>query len=420
MKMNKKAGIFLLAFAAEWCLLTWFRNEAGYILSPVLLLLANFVMGYYFLQLNKTEYPALKQPAVTMNPWIIFVAGFVLTGIQGLVLVHQNPLLIRNSDVNFLINEIYVKRFVNGEPVYAPYTGFNYGTFTPNYLPFHWLPFCISFVTGFDERYVVLMVMYAAIAYYFKHLRKQQCPAIELYIKAAFPFVIVCSIFIKQGKDFANTVELLLSSYYLILALSLFTKGYLPKIIGLTLTFLSRYILLFWLPVLAWIEFWNDKKKMLLLALGFAASVFIFFILPFVLRQPGMLAGISDLYSKGALGEWDGQDWQQPGDRPFQLFQGNGFASWVYTFGGGTLIEKINLMKVLLFLFSGITSLTLILLRVKMFKQIPARVYSLFSLKISVVVFLSFVVIPYTYLFWTVLFLSMAMVLYIPFSGEEQ
>ncbi len=419
-RMSKDVKIFLLAFLAEWGLLVWFRNDFGFIAGPLLLLLSNFIMAYYFLKINKTVSAQNTIGNDFQKLWLIYIAGVIITGVFGVSLILQNPPLIENSDIGFLINEVYVKRFVNGESVYSPYSGFNYGQFTPNYLPFHWLPFCISYLLGFDQRYIVLAFLFLSIAYYYYHLGKMNHSRFDFWVKCILPFALVLSIFLKQGKDFANTVEILLSSYYLFLALSLFSKGNFPKIMGITFTFLSRYILLFWLPVLALNEWMNNKKRMLILLAACILSVFLFFVLPFVLRQPDMVSQIGNLYVKASVGEWDGQAWQKPGDKPFQLFQGTGFASWVYEFTDGTLVNKIERINKLLFLFSGGTMLLLLFLRLKWLQKIPSQIYALFSLKISIVVFLSFVVIPYVYLFWTVLFISLAMVLNTPLYRDEE
>jgi hypothetical protein len=108
-------------------------------------------------------------------------------------------------------------------------------------------------------------------------------------------------------------------------------------------------------------------------------------------------------YDIAALGEWKGQSWQAAGDPPYQLFQGYGFASWVYMFYPATMLEtKIHFLKNLLLL---VMILNVVFGLVYLWKYRPDMSSLPALLIITLGVFFSFVLVPYNYLYWNVLFL---------------
>jgi hypothetical protein len=130
------------------------------------------------------------------------------------------------------------------------------------------------------------------------------------------------------------------------------------------------------------------------------------FIIPFLINTPDMFVGFNGAYMTAAIGEWDGQAWQKPGDEPFQLFRGLGLASWYYKFYPGTLEQKISaLQKTMLYVSMGAVVL-LWLLRNKIGKVLPANIFSLLALKFVLTLFYAFMIIPYNYLNWVPVILS--------------
>ena len=82
---------------------------------------------------------------------------------------------------------------------------------------------------------------------------------------------------------------------------------------------------------------WLSDRRRLFKELGLVLLLIgAFYIIPFLLKDPSIFINGNSSYDVAALGEWDGQSWQAPGDRPLQLFQGLGFASWAYNSFSGT------------------------------------------------------------------------------------
>ena len=202
-----------------------------------------------------------------------------------------------------------------------------------------------------------------------------------------------------------HTIEILILAYYLLLGVSLFSRNLLAQAFGLVLPTLSRYALVFWLPV----HFLNmlPKQRKRFFQLGFLfVGMVLLILIPFLLQEPNMFVGFNNAYAKSALREWSGQSWQQPGDKPFQLYRGLGLASWYYEFYVGTLLEKINAIKQHLFIVSALVIFLLLVVFRFVQSTIPSNLYSLLALKFSLTLFYAFMIIPYNYLNWVPIMLS--------------
>lgn len=405
----KDHRLVLVVFAIELLHFFFFRKDLEFIFSPLLFLGCGGF--YYFYLINKPQLFYLEKSNETKARipfWHYMLLAFLFIGVFVFTqyLINTYPIDVKDSDIIPLIMKVYVERFVQGASVYAPFTGFNYGTFVPNYMPFHWLPFVLSAITSLDPRMVHSLVFCVALLALLYRNYKVSVKPNEFIWKAILPFVFYFLILIKQGKDYAVTVELVIAAYYVLLGLSLFSSSKFFQVIAMGMALLSRYSLVFWLPVWALVKFLYQRKTAFILFGGLALFVCLFYIFPFVWPNPEVLQKGSNLWVDAALNEWDGQDWQPIGDRPFQLFQGLGFASWFQQFYPGTLTEKLIACKNAL-IASGI--LGMFFLAVARFKnqQTEQRLFLLLSLKLSLSIFYAFVFIPYVYLYWVPLCLSL-------------
>ncbi|MFN4972099.1 MAG: hypothetical protein ACK5GX_03625 [Bacteroidota bacterium] len=337
----------------------------------------------------------------------VFTIGFILSVccvVYASYVFAANPIDISKSDILPLLKEVYYTRLVSGEFVYNRVHGYDYVNWVPNYLPMHWLPFVPAFYFGFDPRYIPLFFFLAVQFLYLNYLSRLNLSAIEKYIKASIPYLLVFVIAIKQKSSFAHTVELLIAGYYLLVAYGLTTRNKALLITGISCALLSRYALLFFIPIHLIYEW---KRGTFSFAVKTYAAVFccilLVYVLPFLTVQPGVFLEGASAYDVAALGEWKGQSWQNPGDLPYQIFQGYGMAAWYYTVAGSNqLLAGITALKYSLFLVmvSSICMYTLSI-RIRQFfsNNLTALLYTL------LVLFFLFVPVPYNYLYWNILFL---------------
>ena len=413
--MNKKFTYLYIAFALELLLIFYLKNVFEFIISPIIIMGAGIFLSvypYFILKHNKSSFLEENEPKKLISKSnfntivLLFIGLSLITIIVANFVIIKNPIVVTQSDIIPFINEVFVNRFMDNEIVYAPYTGFNYGTFTPGYLPLHWFPFVICKYLNIKFQWIVVIIFLIACAIYTVVLYNNIKNKFWLIINCILPFILLFSIYLKNTRTSVQSIEVMILGYYLILTISLFSKNVLIKSLGLILPLLSRYSFLFWLPIYFYNLLRKSFKTFLLVSIILSIMILLFFIVPFVLPIPEMLKSFNANYTTSILGEWKGQSWQAPTDRPFQLFQGLGFASWFYQFGNGSLLDRIMLNKNILFIMSILSSFAIIVLQPKIRKVIGANMFSLLTLKFMLTIFYAFIMIPYDYLNWLPLIVS--------------
>jgi len=399
--MKKLNLRILIPVLIIWLNLIWFPNKAGMWLSPIILLGA---IGYLIHALiSKQEPNKLKNQKLHPTVyWSVFVLLSVILLLWCGYLFDKHPIDIAKSDIIPLIKEIYYTRLVRGEFVYATVYGYDYKVWTPNYLPMHWMPFCIAFYNHFDPRYTAVISFLIAQLAYAYYLKKNAFSIGETFLKLALPFSMAYSILYKQPDTFVHNIEFLIVAYYVVLAVGLINNNRFLQWLGISSALLSRYFVAFYLPLDAWLNNIFKEKKQYVVYVGVGVAMLLLYFIPFVWHDPTIFFKGANGYDKAALGEWDGQSWQAKGDLPFQLFRGYGFASWFYVLSQGELLEKIKLLKLTMFLSICVGWIVCIF----SFKSIQSKpVIKTSCLIIIITLFNSFILVPYNYLFWNVLFL---------------
>jgi hypothetical protein len=402
------------AFAAELLLIIFLRNETGHLISPILIVGSGCFLAVFPVLLEKKNKGYLikeEQNEAAGNipyPWVLTLMLATIYAAWSGWIFYKNPLNINNSDILPFIKEVYLVRLQQGIPVYSSFTGFNYGTFTPSYLPAHWAPFIIPYLLHIDFRWICVAVFIGANLVFGKYVWKRD-QTVSGRVKMVLPYLLVFSIYIKQVRDAAHTIEIMVVGYYLLLGISIFSRQAFNKAGGVLLPLLSRYSFLFWLPVYA-ITLFVSNKKIFFRTAAWGTLLLAVIFLPFIIQTPEMYKDFNGNYLSGVINEWQGQPWQKPGAKPFQLFQGMGFASWFYEFYSGDLPAKIVAIRTtLLWVSAGLmVSLTVIFFRLK--NTIGQSLFALLSLKLSLTFFYAFIMVPYIYLNWVPLIISVLII----------
>lgn len=414
--MSKKNTLYLfVAFLLELIILFFLKNELEFIVSPIIfsgagLFLAIFPYFVLKKEANAFNYVSKKIDLEYCISKKNVFAYFIILIVASILLAHHtislHPLNINQSDIIPFIDEVFVKRFINDEYVYSNYSGFNYGTFTPGYLPFHWGPFLLSKLIHLNYQWVSTIVFLLACSVYLFYLIKHIQNNRWLLLNVSLPFLVLFLIYLKSGGSGVQSIEVLVLGYYLLLSISIFSKSLFVKSVGIVFPLLSRYSFLFWIPVYFYNLLKSNLKIFLLVSVIVTSIVLLFFVIPFVLPNPEILLKMNANYITSTVEEWNGQSWQAPTDRPFQLFQGIGFASWFYKFGSGSLVSKIELTKTFLFAISSIVMLLLVVFYTKIREIIDKDLFSLLALKLMLTIFYALIMIPYDYLNWVPIIIS--------------
>ncbi|MCF8253584.1 MAG: hypothetical protein K9I36_04100 [Bacteroidia bacterium] len=416
--MKNKVNYLYIAFLLELVFLFYRKNELGVYLSPLFFTGAGLFLAIFPYFLQKKSKPELAELFLETNGERIqitrgnlriiagvFVLFVIVFGIWLGYFIRQFPIDVNQSDIIPFIEDIFLKRWDQGIPVYSTYEGFGYGAFHPNYMPLHWMSFLVSYYGGFDHRWMLYIIYSLSVFIYLYVLLLNFSSWKRIVFLLFLPFLLVFSILESQGKDAVHTVEIIILGFYLILGLSIFSRNYLVQAFGLLLPLLSRYSFVFWLPVhfISWIK--TDGKRFIWVSV-FGAILLGVFLVPFIISSPDMFEGFNSNYMIAAMREWGGQSWQQPGDNPFQLFHGIGFAAWFYNLYPGPLEARISALMTTLKFTSLFSMIGLMLLTPRIKKVLSANMFSLLSLKFILTLFYAFVTIPYLYLNWVSLIIS--------------
>lgn len=399
--MKIKAAVFFLALLTVYMLVLDSRFIHP-LINPLLLLGFTWALIAILQRQGSAEYESEGSSRKQL-----FAVGFLLSACcvaYASFIFTANPIDISKSDILPLLKEVYYKRLVSGEFVYNRVYGYDYVDWVPNYLPMHWLPFVPAFYFGFDPRYVPLFFFLAAQIIYLNYLSRLHLSFIEKCIKACIPYLLLLVIAIKQTGSFAHTVELLIAGYYLLVAYGLTMRSKALLAVGISCALLSRYAIVFFIPIHLLYEWkqgsWSFAVKTYIAVF---CCVILVYVLPFLSVQPGLFLEGASAYDVAALGEWKGQSWQNPGDLPYQVFQGYGMAAWYYTLAGSNhLLAGIKALKYSLLLVMLVSVCTYALsTRIRQFfnGNLLALLYAM------LVLFFLFVPVPYNYLYWNILFL---------------
>ncbi len=400
--MTKNQITIGIPLVVYFVLLLWHPGFLGTYFSPLVYVIATAFLCYRLLSNTDKQESNLKQPNSPNKLLVLIWFGLVtITLFWTFYIYASHPIDIAKSDIIPLLKEIYYTRFIRGEFVYAIVNGYDYVYWTPNYLPMHWMPFVPAFYFGFDPRWISIACWLFATGMYTMYLLKTNSSFTDKLCKLLLPFIFLFVIFYKQTLSVAHNVELLIASFYMLLALALMEKNRFLFVVGSVTTLLSRYMSLFYLPIELY-DAWRTKNKKAFIGLmAITLLVGLIYFVPFLSVDPQIFFKGAAAYDIAALGEWNGQSWQQPGDKPYQLFQGFGFASWFYTWCPGTLDIKIQCLKITL-LVGMVVVILLFLLGHKKYHNHPN--FKLVAFLVVLSVFPALSLVPYNYLFWNILF----------------
>ncbi|HEX8328675.1 MAG TPA: hypothetical protein VF629_14125 [Hymenobacter sp.] len=310
-----------------------------------------------------------------------------------------------HSDILMALT-VYPQRWLAGQEVYVPLTA-ELGYFAlPTYLPGTWFPFVVPELLQIDYRWVPGAVLGVALAVYFRLLYRQRLTARQLFALTLLPFALLYSVMITEPGVVGWTVELMIVGYYLLLVASILSPSYWGLAVMLILCLLSRFSLVFWVPLhLALLFFQQSRRVALGVTAAVAVGILVLYVVPFLSHDWGMFMRVQAAYTEVGLNEWNHLN---AAGRPMHLFNGIGLGNFFYHHMHGPLLERLQALKTV--------QVTLLLLTVAgsawlyWRQQAPRtdyRVFSVIVLKAYLTTFYAFVQVPYAYLATVGLFLSL-------------
>jgi hypothetical protein len=411
----KKTDIILLtAFILELGFLTFFRGIAGIYISPMVLFVLSLFIGVFPMVLlikNKDRnYPVNKILTDFRLKWIISLTAFV-AGITVLIIVlapvfTNNIAYSENNDIIPVI-KIMNQRFLQGVFPYQPIDFSGHTVFCP-YMPLQWMPFMISEVLKMDYRWLAFIVWVISIVIYHFSLTRRKYPLFYFILLSLLPYITLLIYIRYVPEAFENSIELLITGYYIFLALSIFSASVFNKTTSLIMTLLSRFSDVLWVPFYIILLFFKEnKKKALTISIITLFAIILIYILPFVGNDRNIFQKSQRYRTQITIEKWKAYDINKPEETKINLYNGVGFAGYFYSLFNGDIKHKVRGLQKHHLIFSILSILFLGIIFLIFHELIDYKIFLLLGLKIHFAFFYNFIQVPYMYLFLVPVFLSL-------------
>jgi len=308
--MKRPLLVIFILFLSQIILSTYGNRIFHQAYNPLALMAISILFTMYSFQWLARERPTPDRQAAGLaaGPWL-----YALAGMLGLFAAYeelrkiwaQYPEPEKISDVLPQL-QTQCQRFFAGEFPYQIVKMPNHEAF-PVYMPLHWMPVQIAGAAGIDIRWsgMILLLLAVGVAGYWLAKRhpsaswKLALPGILLFALPVWAYIFWARL------DIAVSLETVVAAWYLLLAAGLASKNHVLIAIGICGALLSRYTLLFWIPMFA-ILLWLHAPRSLSYRLWGAVLVacIALFVAPFWLKDPSILSKILAYYSGCSEGSW--------------------------------------------------------------------------------------------------------------------
>lgn len=325
-----------------------------------------------------------KQDSYQVVSFLLLLFLFTWAAIRLYPLYEQNRLDHTRADMLPVIR-VMARRFIHLEPVYTMIPEIWSGVM-PVYLPALWLPFVPAVAAGLDLRWTTLMALFFGLAFLFHRVRANVY-SLLVFLPAGLWMDYQIN---NRNETFVWSEEGIVYGYYILLALALYIKAYRLTGVIMACCLLSRYGILFYAGALGFCLYSSgDRRAFFKFVISATATGILLFTIsgawgyiPEFIRLPGV-------YLDNLLAN--------PAKYHDVMKDALGFVP----FTDPTYYK--SMFRLMIFLLA-----VLAFLMVQRYKKNPHPFALLGFLKLSLVVFYHFIPIPYTYLFHTSVWVSMA------------
>lgn len=382
-------AILLLAYMANS--MDWFGPYGG----PIgYLLLMGGLLAWLWQQQPTDSPPRVaaytrQSRSLLYGVWLV---GTLLSTVAVVIAIAPHPLDPLKGDIVPTI-QVYVQRLLAGERVYQTVYMAD-KVYEPGYLLFQWLPFVPAELLGLDYRVAAHLYLQLALLI-LGHRLLRVLPGRWPWLLMAATQLAVFFILRLNPNIYIFTIEPLIYAYYLLLLVWGLGGNRWLAALALLLCLLSRYSLVLWLPVAVVAALRLHGWRHTLWVAGLVLAGVGLFFLVFMAHDPLILVRSQQSYTQSALIEWTQNIW---GGRPVHLYFGRGFAVYFYEWGTGSMTSRIQtLQQVHLILVAG--SAAVLAVAAFFIPKTKLHWYALLSLALYHTLFLSFLQVPYSYLF---------------------
>ena len=389
----------LLAFALEILSATWFLKIPGW--TPFFsVVYFGAGIGFAFLLLF---FPAIRLPSGSgLKHWNTHINHYrlIIIGMIALAMYswcrywfEEVPIDISNADMLPII-KVMGDRFVAGHhsQVYDTIPWIWNGI-QPIYLPAMWLPYVPAIATGHDMRWIAMVGLLFAFSTFLFLYRPDNHRYLSFFT-GVLAFLLFWWIMADNTPGIVSVSEEgVVIAYYVLLVLALLSGN--PWLTGIvmSLCMLSRYALVGWIPAyLVYLALQRQWRYLSIVTLTGIGCFFLLFLLPVGWPTVLRLARLPGDYVAFAARVWK--------DSPDVFTSAPGLAVF---FGP----KRIALLHGLLVTLSFLLPFAFVVFCYGLSRRKAIANIPLAALKIGLVVFYSFIDVPYLYLFYTSCFVSL-------------
>ncbi|MBX3101915.1 MAG: hypothetical protein KF690_05360 [Bacteroidetes bacterium] len=382
--------VLLVAFQGKNIL--WFGPYGG---GPVFLLLS-LGLGWALYRWWPQEAPVSTRAGIHPLLWGVLGLGLLACAVKTHLIAQAFPLDPYSGDIIPTL-KIYTGRFLQGDRVYSP-IAIGKHVYEAGYPPLMWLPFVPAEWLGLDYRLMALLVFALGLGVVqYRVIWRSQLP-LRLQLTLTFVPWVLYYIFLEVATaDVGYSIEPMSYGFHLLFFAFCWHRKPGVKAAVVILLLLSRYMLVLWVPLYALIvvRYWGWRHAAQVL--GWALALGLLFLALFMWHDPAVLLRSQQSYVQSALDEWaPDRIWDASG-LPYHIGRGRGLAVYAYRWGGGDLLQRVELMRMLQLglLLAVIVSFGIMALRVP-----RQRLHALLvaSAVVYLAVFLDFLQVPYGYL----------------------
>ena len=393
-KISQRPAIVILFFTIVQVLCTtWFLNIPNFsAINSILFLISGTGISFFLLKIPALQ---IKKPILINKqvPFKLLIIAILLPVSYQLArqILDATPLEKEYADM-LPVMKTMCSRFINGHwtQVYEPIPEIWNGI-QPVYLPAMWLPFTSSLVFHFDMRWVTVSGIWLSVLLcVLPGIWKRNV----LHILYAIALLVLLSWlhFDKVNNVIRLTEEGVVYFYYSLMVIAIISGN--PWLIGISaaLCLLSRYAIIGWIPFAGlYLLFTRQYKYLLKIVAAGSIVVLVILVLPFGWKPLLDHFQFQSQYIGQAAKVWN--------ENPEFFYNSLGMAKF---FGPG----QTQLLHCIL--LSGTFIIPILFLVLLKKKTVATNIAMLSCFQLCITFFYSFLDVSYLYLYYTPVFVSLA------------
>jgi len=342
--------------------------------------------------LFRTSAPVPRAPQLHQGVFYLLLCSLIVwVGIRLNYLFKLNPLDYTHADMLPVIR-VMADRFIHSQPVYEVIPEI-WGGVMPVYLPGLWLPFVPALALNIDLRWITTLFILSSLIFLFTLIRgNKRSLLVWIPIGLWFDFILY-----NRNETMVWSEEGVVYGYYMLFALALYLRSYLGIGVLLACCLLSRYSIVFFASsLMACIYFYESAKNFRSIFLSATITGLVLITLGGAWSSLLQFIGLPGQYLKNLE--------SNPAKYQEVMSQGLGFVPWLQGLDDHwiyrIMLVSLIVLAVLIFYF---------------YRRWSDPLYLLAGLKFTLLIFYHLVLIPYPYLFYTSVWVSVVLV-YIYFN----